>query len=91
VSGLAAAIGSDARSGLDPAAPAGAPGSIGEHARVYGRNVFKAVPPKNFFMLCFENLQDPIILLLIAAALVRGVAAAGFFCVLCACLCVVRL
>lgn len=69
VTGLASSVQSHAHNGLDPAEQSG-PASIEEHRRVYGANTMPAMPQKNFFMLCFENLQDPIILLLIAAALV---------------------
>jgi hypothetical protein len=31
---------------------------------VFGPNKYKEVSSKNFFALCFENLKDPIILLL---------------------------
>jgi Ca2+-transporting ATPase len=70
VTGLASKIQSDAHNGVDPAVKTG-PSSIEEHRRVFGANTMPAMPQKNFFMLCFENVQDPIILLLIAAALVR--------------------
>lgn len=72
VAGLAQAIGTHHHTGLDPSAKAGSPGSVEEHSRVFGPNRYKEVPSKNFFALCYENLQDPIILLLIAAALVRS-------------------
>lgn len=71
VEGLAKAIGSSETAGLD-AAESSATGSVGEHSRVFGPNKYKEVPSKNFFALCYENLKDPIILLLIAAALVRA-------------------
>lgn len=72
VTGLADTLQSHAHHGLDPATSSG-PASIEEHRRVFGANTMPAVPQKNFFVLCFENIQDPIILLLIAAALVsRG-------------------
>jgi hypothetical protein len=70
VAGIAKAIGTHQHTGLDPTAKAGSPASVDEHARVFGPNKYKEVPSKNFFALCFENLKDPIILLLIAAALV---------------------
>lgn len=72
VSGLARALGTDTTSGLahDPAV-------VAEHSRVYGPNTFKERPCKNFFVLCWENLQDPIILLLCAAALVSTVLGAA--------------
>lgn len=68
--GLAESLQSHAHSGLDPSVQQG-PASIEEHRRVFGANTLPAIPQKNFFLLCFENVQDPIILLLIAAALVR--------------------
>jgi Ca2+-transporting ATPase len=71
VHGIAKALQTDPHHGLPAAADAAAAESVEEHSRVFGPNKFKEVPPKNFFVLCFENLQDPIILLLIAAALVR--------------------
>lgn len=69
VTGLASTLQSHAHNGLDPAVQQG-PASIEEHHRVYGPNTLPAVPQKSLFMLCYENVQDPIILLLIAAALV---------------------
>lgn len=71
VTGLCSALGSDHHRGLDPAAKDSQ--SIDEHRRVYGANTLPSVPQKNFFLLCAENVQDPIILLLIAAALVSSV------------------
>lgn len=71
VTGLADTLQSHAHQGLDPGVTAG-PASIEEHRRVFGPNTMPSMPQKNFFMLCFENIQDPIILLLIAAALVSG-------------------
>jgi hypothetical protein len=69
VSGLADTVQSHAHHGLDPSV-AGGPASIEEHRRVFGANTMPPMAQKNFFVLCFENIQDPIILLLIAAALV---------------------
>eukprot|EP00882_Tetradesmus_deserticola_P019865 GHRQ01021409.1.p1 GENE.GHRQ01021409.1~~GHRQ01021409.1.p1 ORF type:complete len:174 (-),score=31.83 GHRQ01021409.1:588-1109(-) len=69
VAGLCAVLKTDQQHGLDPAGSGDV--SIEEHRRVYGANTFPPVPQKNFFALCWENVQDPIILLLIAAALVR--------------------
>lgn len=71
VSGLANTVQSHAHHGLDPSVASG-PTSIEEHRRVFGANTMPPMAQKNFFMLCFENIQDPIILLLIAAALVRS-------------------
>jgi hypothetical protein len=75
VEGLAKALHTDVVAGLDPAGQALA--SIDEHLKVYGANRYKERPTKNFFALCWENLQDPIILLLIAAALVGAAGGAG--------------
>lgn len=66
--GLCSALGTDAHTGLSQAAKGSE--SVEEHRRVYGPNTLPSTPQKNFFLLCFENVQDPIILLLIAAALV---------------------
>ena len=65
---LAKTLHTDTHRGLD--ATASGPSSVAEHSRVFGANKFKEVPSKNFFVLCWENIQDPIILLLIAAATV---------------------
>jgi hypothetical protein len=70
VAGLCTTLSTDQQHGLDPASSGDA--SIDEHRRVFGANTFPPVPQKNFFALCWENVQDPIILLLIAAALVRS-------------------
>lgn len=67
--GLARALETDLRNGLDLNA-VGA-GSIERHREVFGPNTFAEVPPKSFFALVFENIRDPIILLLIFAALVQ--------------------
>jgi len=73
VPGLARALGSDLVAGLahEPR------DAVDEHLRVYGSNTFRERPTKNFFVLCWENLQDPIILLLCAAALVSTVLGAA--------------
>ena len=42
----------------------------GSSAQVFGANEFKAVPTKAFLVLLFENLKDPTLLLLMAAAMV---------------------
>jgi hypothetical protein len=88
VQGLAQQLQSDTQAGLSPAAAAG-PASIAEHRRVYGANELPVRPTKNFFVLCAENLRDPIILLLIAAALVRvwrvGIAACACRRSMCGC------
>lgn len=70
VEGVARALESHTREGLNPQGQGLA--SVEEHKRVYGANKYREVPPKSFFSLAWENLQDPIICLLIAAALVRA-------------------
>lgn len=70
VTGLCKTIKTDQQHGLDPASSGDA--SIDEHRRVFGSNTFPPVPQKNLFALCWENIKDPIILLLIAAALVSS-------------------
>jgi Ca2+-transporting ATPase len=70
VAGICTTLKTDQQHGLDPASSGDM--SIDEHRRVYGANTFPPVPQKNFFALCWENVQDPIILLLIAAALVSS-------------------
>jgi Ca2+-transporting ATPase len=66
--GLADILHSSTHQGLE--STANGAGSVEEHRRVFGPNTFPPAPQKNFFVLCFENIQDPIILLLMAAALV---------------------
>lgn len=79
--GLAKALCTDLRGGLDPAASG--LGSIDEHRRIFGANTYKEMPYKSFLGLCWEKMQDPVILILIVAALVgsaqrgRGWAHAG--------------
>ncbi|GAX73955.1 hypothetical protein CEUSTIGMA_g1405.t1 [Chlamydomonas eustigma] len=48
--------------------------SFVENSRGYfGANVSKSRPPKNFFVLVWETIQDPVIILLIAAATVSTI------------------
>ena len=70
VSGLAKALCSDTHTGLDPTAEG--PTSVAGHGEVFGANRFKETPPKAFLTLMWENLQDPIIILLCFAALVSN-------------------
>lgn len=73
VEGLAKALGSDVHQGLNPegSAPAGSPSDVGLHRQMYGVNKFTEVPPKSLWSIIYDNLQDPIIITLILAALVR--------------------
>ena len=68
VAGIANALRTSTVDGLD----AGTVGSTSLEARVrvFGVNRFKQVPQKTFFGLLWANLQDPIIILLMAAAMV---------------------
>ena len=50
-------------------------GSISHRREVFGANVFQQVPTEGFFSILFGNLQDPTLVLLMAAALVSGLAA----------------
>ena len=69
--GAAAALHTSLRDGVDE----GEGGEAGLAARraAFGANRFKAVPPKNFFKLWAGNLLDPTLIMLMAAAMVRGV------------------
>eukprot|EP00878_Enallax_costatus_P000995 GHUV01001127.1.p1 GENE.GHUV01001127.1~~GHUV01001127.1.p1 ORF type:complete len:1156 (+),score=304.08 GHUV01001127.1:371-3838(+) len=75
VAGICSALGTDHHHGLKQDGKGSE--SIDEHRRVYGSNTLPTAPQKNFFLLCFENVQDPIILLLIAAATVSTVLGAA--------------
>lgn len=75
VSGLAAAIGANITTGLDPAAEGDA--SIATHAATFGENKYKTQPPKSFFGLVWDNLQDPVVQLLCVAALISTVLGAA--------------
>mmetsp|Transcript_12308 Transcript_12308/g.35041 ORF Transcript_12308/g.35041 Transcript_12308/m.35041 type:complete len:122 (+) Transcript_12308:229-594(+) len=44
--------------------------SAADRRRLFGANTLPQVPPKSFFYLWFVNLKDPIIIMLMAAALV---------------------
>jgi hypothetical protein len=69
VTGLASVLHTDSHHGLDPKATG--PASIEAHKEAFGANKYRETPPKAFLVLVWENLQDPIIILLCAAALVR--------------------
>ena len=45
--------------------------SLENRVRVFGANRYKQVPQKTFLGLLWANLQDPIIILLMVAAMVR--------------------
>ncbi|KAG2490086.1 hypothetical protein HYH03_011392 [Edaphochlamys debaryana] len=75
--GLAKLLGSSVETGLNQDTQGSGSDSVAEHRRVFGPNKFAEVPPKNFFVLVWEVLQDPILLLLIFAALVSTVLGAA--------------
>jgi magnesium-transporting ATPase (P-type) len=64
--GLAAALGTNVKAGLDE------PAVTASRAR-HGANEYRQVPHKNFFAIFYEGFKDPVILLLCAAATVRRV------------------
>lgn len=66
---MAAALHTSIHDGIDVQAVGTA--SVAGRQAAFGANRFKEVPPKNFLALWFGNLQDPTILMLMAAALVR--------------------
>ncbi|KAL3146758.1 hypothetical protein ABBQ38_014742 [Trebouxia sp. C0009 RCD-2024] len=71
VTGVAAALKSDLNSGLDTQSSDKL--SIRKRQKHYGANKFREVAQKAFLALLTENLQDPTLLLLMAAALVSTV------------------
>eukprot|EP00891_Asterochloris_glomerata_P004702 jgi/Astpho2/4702/fgenesh1_pg.00067_%23_185_t len=72
VQGIAAALQTSPVRGLDTQT-AHADQTLQGRQRVFGANKFKEVQQKAFFQLVFENLQDPILILLILAALVSTI------------------
>lgn len=68
VDGLAESLRTNLKSGLD--AKTDGTGSLAQREQAYGANKFKDVPQKAFFRLFWENLKDPTLVLLMAAALV---------------------
>lgn len=64
--GLAKALHSDTVEGINPNGHA----SISDRHAEFGANRFKELPQKSFWSMVFEALQDPTLLLLMAAALV---------------------
>ncbi|EFJ44186.1 calcium-transporting ATPase [Volvox carteri f. nagariensis] len=71
--GLARLLGSSPDRGLNPDPNATGHDSVSEHRRIFGANKHAEVPPKNFFVLVWEVVQDPILILLIAAAAVSTI------------------
>ena len=66
IDGIAAKLHVDLVKGVDPS-------TVETRRRVFGANVLPQVPPKGFFSLWFAQLKDPIIIMLMAAALVSTV------------------
>ncbi|GLC46005.1 ATF/CREB activator [Pleodorina starrii] len=75
--GLAKLLGSSPDRGLNPDPNATGHDSVAQHRRVFGANRHAEVPPKNFFLLVWEVVQDPILILLIAAAAVSTILGAA--------------
>jgi hypothetical protein len=73
---LAEKLASHLLDGIDPAAAG--PAGLEARRAAFGENRFADVPPKGFFILWASNLRDPIIIMLMVAALVRVNAARGF-------------
>lgn len=67
---MARLLGSDPVNGLVDS-------TVDEHRAAYGANKFKEQPPKSFWSLVWDNLQDPIVRLLCFAAAVGGMAPRG--------------
>ena len=66
VQGLVDKLRVSAEKGIDSA-------SASDRRRLFGANTLPQVPPKSFFYLWYVNLKDPIIIMLMAAALVSTV------------------
>ncbi len=64
LSGEAQALHSDALRGVDQSHA-----SISDRQAEFGANRFKELPQKSFWWMVFEGLQDPTLILLMAAAL----------------------
>ncbi|KAG2453047.1 hypothetical protein HYH02_002382 [Chlamydomonas schloesseri] len=75
--GMAKLLASSVESGLNPDPHATGDDSVQEHRRVFGENRHAETPPKNFFVLVWEVVQDPILILLIAAAAVSTILGAA--------------
>ena len=69
LSGLEEALRTSTSSGIDTQGAANL--SANNRQKHFGANKFKDVPQKAFFTLFWENLKDPTLILLMAAALVR--------------------
>jgi magnesium-transporting ATPase (P-type) len=68
LNGVASALNTSLVDGLNPSTTDDQ--SIDARREVFGANKLPTIPNKNFFVLWFINLKDPIIMLLMGAALV---------------------
>eukprot|EP00201_Polytomella_parva_P013237 CAMPEP_0175051854 /NCGR_PEP_ID=MMETSP0052_2-20121109/8038_1 /TAXON_ID=51329 ORGANISM="Polytomella parva, Strain SAG 63-3" /NCGR_SAMPLE_ID=MMETSP0052_2 /ASSEMBLY_ACC=CAM_ASM_000194 /LENGTH=685 /DNA_ID=CAMNT_0016316199 /DNA_START=75 /DNA_END=2128 /DNA_ORIENTATION=+ len=68
---LALKLRSDLHNGLS--LTAGGDNSVEAHREIFGGNTYPEPPPKSFFALIWDNLQDPVNLILCFAALVSTV------------------
>lgn len=73
--GVASALHVSLSDGVNPEATDGT--DLEGRRAVFGANRFKAIPPKSFFRLWFNNLKDPTLILLMAAAMVSTVLGAA--------------
>ena len=64
VEGVAAKLQSDLRKGIKES-------SVESRIATFGTNKMPSLPPKSFWSMVFEQLQDPTLILLMAAATVR--------------------
>jgi Ca2+-transporting ATPase len=69
--GIASKLHVSLENGINPNAKS--PYSLEDRRRIFGSNVLPTIPSKGFFYLWFSNLKDPIIIMLMAAALVSTV------------------
>jgi P-type Ca2+ transporter type 2C len=66
-----------AKLGVDNLAHGVASATVDLHREVFGPNRYKSIPPANFFVLLYRVLNDPMLLLLCAAALISTVLGAA--------------
>eukprot|EP00891_Asterochloris_glomerata_P007553 jgi/Astpho2/7553/e_gw1.00115.5.1_t len=76
VEGIAAALHTNERQGISTMSPV-ADQSVEGRQHTFGPNRFREVQQKSFFRLLWENLQDPVLILLMVAALVSTVLGAA--------------
>jgi Ca2+-transporting ATPase len=71
IDGIASRLHVSLEDGLDSSAAP--PMSLDDRRRIFGANVLPMVPTKSFFYLWYQNLKDPIIVMLMVAALVSTI------------------